>query len=1087
MKAVFWNTFDDKQALENSEIGPGAVIVGAGIAFEAAMHGSGFVRTESGKFNSNLPQVQIPPSILYDLFDEGTIEFWIVPKVSQPAPYQYGVFYLFDNYFVPDVNVKIYWGDGVSGRGLGAAVRFDNRSAVTTPPEKVQFVADPGKPFHVALTWDVSGIDGGGDTVRLYRDGQVVAAASFKWNLDAPVYNTDPIILGVGPDPKGFNKFITDDLIIWDGAKTDFSDRFTPGPDDVAPAAAIGLGRTEAEALDLGSGFVAETSAQASGGGYVRGRKTGDVSASGVFAGPAGTYALKVGYFDENDGVSRMEVHVNGAVVDGWDWDGSFGDDCLSGAGRAERVIAGLDLKPGDRIELSGARGGGEPLRTDWIEVTALPEIGTGRTEAEALGLVSGFAAKAHAPSSGDAFIASQGDGEARAGAVFSGAAGLYDLRVGHYDESDGVSRMEIRVNGAAVDAWDWDGAGGAALPTAASRATRVAEKVALAPGDVIELVGAKDGTEPLRTDWIEVVRSPDPPPPPKPSVLGLGRHEAETLGGLVGFAVEANSDASGGFVIAASGDGDHFIPFYIVPPFYVNDGYTEVLVTIGYIDEPDGLGRMTYDGREGWADWLWNSSAGSSASGDGTFVYRTILEIAYEPGGIYGGPSFARFVAFPDGGEGMRVDWIEIAVDTPPFAASPGLDVFNHLTGLAYLQGPTREFTADKGDVIPAGVRRFADVDGDGKLDAVIASATGLSVALNDFTSDVGVSKGPWFGGFTAGAQIAGDFARNGLALGDMDGDGDPDAVAISGANVTVLLNDGRGAFAIHASFAASQPVRSLSQLSLGDIDGDGDLDIVSNVTLLNDGGGALAEAPSLAPETAGTVQLADFNADGALDIAYANVAFSMEAPYPANPSILEKVRTISAEVRLAQPDGTHGAPITAFQSKAIDYDGQYNSYDNIYDMPLADFDGDGSVDIGVEIGTVKFDPEDNKYRFEIRRFDDAAGEFAPLSTLPVSSWQPEGRYGSAFSHRPAAGDIDGDGDVDLLFAYGAYRDNGAQLFLNDGAGNFSLVNESFSPGVFDWQEGRFPNWTLDPEMVALDELVAPYAVSDPGDLSGL
>jgi hypothetical protein len=104
-----------------------------------------------------------------------------------------------------------------------------------TPEEPVQFVAEVGEPFHVAMAWDIDGINGTSDTIRVYRNGVMVGSTTSLWDPTATAEHD--IIMGYGPDAGGYDKFISDNLIIWNYAKTDFSDRFGESP--AAPGGTI--------------------------------------------------------------------------------------------------------------------------------------------------------------------------------------------------------------------------------------------------------------------------------------------------------------------------------------------------------------------------------------------------------------------------------------------------------------------------------------------------------------------------------------------------------------------------------------------------------------------------------------------------------------------------------------------------------------------------------------------------------------------------------------------------------------------------------------------------------------------------------
>src|SRR5262245_28927204 len=121
----------------------------------------------------------------------------------------------------------------------------------------------------------------------------------------------------------------------------------------------------------------------------------------------------------------------------------------------------------------------------------------------------------------------------------------------------------------------------------------------------------------------------------------------------------------------------------------------------------------------------------------------------------------------------------------------------------------------------------------------------------------------------------VAQAYDRAEIVLADFDGDGAKDLIAVAGSLADVVesagcllaFNDGDGRFAESPdAFAGVQS----PGVAVGDVDGDGDLDVVFPMRLfLNDGSGAFTEATGrLPPATnASCVKLADVDGDGDLD----------------------------------------------------------------------------------------------------------------------------------------------------------------------------------------------------------------------------
>lgn len=138
-----------------------------------------------------------------------------------------------------------------------------------------------------------------------------------------------------------------------------------------------------------------------------------------------------------------------------------------------------------------------------------------------------------------------------------------------------------------------------------------------------------------------------------------------------------------------------------------------------------------------------------------------------------------------------------------------------------------------------------------------------------------------PLFSDRRAYPVAAEDFRTAGVALGDVDGDGDLDLVEANGRhwaqpNYVYYNSDGR--FTARVKLGALE-VTSYT-VDLADIDGDGDLDIVSasdrhaNQVHLNDGKGHFG-APIWFGDSASatrSITVADVNGDGKPDIVTGN-----------------------------------------------------------------------------------------------------------------------------------------------------------------------------------------------------------------------
>ena len=122
-----------------------------------------------------------------------------------------------------------------------------------------------------------------------------------------------------------------------------------------------------------------------------------------------------------------------------------------------------------------------------------------------------------------------------------------------------------------------------------------------------------------------------------------------------------------------------------------------------------------------------------------------------------------------------------------------------------------------------------LGDVDGDGDLDAVFANSRGRGSHQNRLYLNDG--WGTYTDATSAKMPADTDFSRA-VALGDVDGDGDPDMVFANSLQQNRLyVNDSTGTYA-DATARMPVDVDSTRSLVMGDVDGDGDLDLVYGST---------------------------------------------------------------------------------------------------------------------------------------------------------------------------------------------------------------------------------------------------------------